>query len=381
MAAPSYTPGQQHALDVLLRKPVKGIGIWLINPMEWVMIDRLAGVPEGTYVKDPVPTYRQMLLACGCNFVDQWIPTNPLSIGAHGYEGGGGQSATTGQKIIKRDGIVIDSPEAAATHLETVAFPRLEKEIAAFDAAACGKEMLDSELKAQADVGPDMLKAPYASPFGRVPHLDYGAYGYENYFMLYALFPELIARHFQLTGEMARLRNTVAARVIVDNRLPPYVRLDHDMADGRGPLVDIRSLEALWFPPFARAIEPLVKAGVTCIWHCDGNLMPMFPGLLEAGVAGFQGFQYEFGMDYEKICQMKTRDGNDLLIIGGVSVTHTLPLGKPADVKRELQWLVKYGPKRGLFLGGSSSITPGVPWENLKTLAEGFRYYREHGRD
>ena len=46
-----------------------------------------------------------------------------------------------------------------------------------------------------------------------------------------------------------------------------------------------------------------------------------------------------------------------------------------------MRWLVKHDPKRGLFLGGSSSITPGVPWENLKTLAEGFRHYRDHGRD
>jgi len=86
-------------------------------------------------------------------------------------------------------------------------------------------------------------------------------------------------------------------------------------------------------------------------------------------------------MDYEKICAMKTRDGEDLLIIGGVSVTRTLPHGTPDDVKKEMQWLVRNGPKRGLFLGASSSIAPGVPWGNLEALIEGFWYYREHGRD
>jgi hypothetical protein len=377
---PTYTPSQQLALDTILRKPVKGIGIWLINPMEWRMIDRLAGLPEGSYQKDPVSVYRQMLINSGCNFVDQWIPKNPLSIGAHGYEGKE-KTSTTGLEVVVRDGVTIDSPEAAATHMETVAFPLFEREIASFDPAAHAKALLEYERKAQAEIGPEMLKAPYANPCGRIPYLDYGCYGYTNYFMAYALFPELIARHFQLRAELFRLHNEVAARVIIENKLPPYVRLDHDMADGRGPLVDIRSLEALWFPEFSRAIEPLVKAGITCIWHCDGNLMPMIPSLLEAGVAGFQGFQYEFGMDYEKICRLKTRDGNDLLIIGGVSVTTTLPHGKPANVKKELQWLVRNGPKQGLFLGASSSITPGVPWENLKTLTEGFRYYREHGRD
>ncbi|NLG36268.1 MAG: hypothetical protein GX548_13040 [Lentisphaerae bacterium] len=369
----------QQALDGILGKPGAGIGICQINPMEWRMIDRIAGVPEGTYQKEPVATYRQMLVNSGCNFLDQWIPTNPLSIGAHGYEGKE-KTATTGLETIVRDGIAIDSPEAGAAHLETKAFPALEQAIASFTPAEWAKKLLDSERQIQAEVGPEILKAPYGSPFGPVPGFAYGTYGYVAYFMMAALFPELIARHFQLQARLARLRNTVAARVIVENRLPPYVRLDHDMADGRGPLMNPGILEAVWFPELARAIEPLVKAGITCVWHCDGNLMPMIPGLLEAGIAGFQGFQYEFGMDYEKICNMKTRDGNDLLIIGGVSVTQTLPLGKPADVKRELQWLVKYGPKHGLFLGASSSIAPGVPWENLKTLVEGFHYYRQHGR-
>ena len=34
----------------------------------------------------------------------------------------------------------------------------------------------------------------------------------------------------------------------------------------------------------------------------------------------------------------------------------------------------------GLFLGGSSSITPGVPHENLRALIEGLAHYRTHGR-
>jgi hypothetical protein len=85
-------------------------------------------------------------------------------------------------------------------------------------------------------------------------------------------------------------------------------------------------------------------------------------------------------MDYEKICQMKTRDGDDLFIIGGVSVTTTIPHGTPQDVRDQMKWLVEKGPKRGLMLGGSSSISTGAPIENIKALCEGFAYYREHGR-
>jgi uroporphyrinogen decarboxylase len=124
----------------------------------------------------------------------------------------------------------------------------------------------------------------------------------------------------------------------------------------------------------------VLKSGVRLLWHCDGNLVDMVPRLLEVGIHGLQGFQYEDGMDYAQICRMKTRAGENLIIMGGVSVTQTLPYGTPDDVKRELAWLVEAGPRSGLFLGTSSSITPGVPWDNLVTLIEGLAHYRVNGR-
>lgn len=89
---------------------------------------------------------------------------------------------------------------------------------------------------------------------------------------------------------------------------------------------------------------------------------------------------YEDGMDYARICRIKTREGEGLIIMGGVSVTRTLPHGTPDDVRRELRRLVENGPETGLFLGASSSITPGVPWKNIETLVEGLAYYRTTGR-
>jgi hypothetical protein len=152
------------------------------------------------------------------------------------------------------------------------------------------------------------------------------------------------------------------------------------MADSRGTLVRPETLDRLWFPHFSRCLDPLLRAGVNLIWHCDGNLMAMVPRLLEVGLAGFQGFQHEDGMDYARICRMKTREGRTPIIIAGASVTRTLPMGSPGDVKRELDWLVEFGPPVGLFLGGSSSIAPGVPWENMVALKEGLAHYRRHGR-
>ncbi len=239
------------------------------------------------------------------------------------------------------------------------------------------REVVAAEAAVQEQLGDVILKVPYSFPF---PFLNYYLYGYEHYFTAYAQYPEVIERDFSACADYCVLANRAAAKAFRQAAWPPYARLDHDMASAGGTLVSIDSLERLWFPHFTRAIEPLIRAGVRAIWHCDGNLMDMVPRLIDAGVRGFQGFEYEHGMDYEKICRMKTREGDPLLIIGGVSVTTTLPFGTPDDVRREIHWLVDNGPEGNLMLGCSSSIAPGVPWPNLKALVDGFKHYRLHGR-
>lgn len=366
------------ALDTIMQKSAKGIPSWGGNIMEHSIIERLAGAAHGNYVRNPVETYLAMKKKMGTSVIDQWIPENPLKMGAHGYEDKTEKGATTGAEQIIRDGILIDSPEAVLQHMETVVFPQLRKAIDEFNEDACIKEFIKKEQTVQALFGTDILKVPYG--VARFPALLYGTYGYESYFMAYALYPEIMEKLFSLQADMHLLRNRALAKAYQIGNFPHLTRLDHDMADSRGTLVDIKSLDKIWFPHFARCLEPLLKSGIKLIWHCDGNLMQMVPRLLDVGLKGFQGFQYEDGMDYEKICKMKAKDGSDLIIIGGVSVTTTLPFGKPEDIKKEMKWLVDNGPKTGLFLGASSSIAPGVPWENIQTLVEGLNYYKKKGR-
>lgn len=373
----------QLALDTIRGKPVQGIPSWCLFLMEHGMIERLADAPPGSYAAAPETTYLAMQRRAGICMIDQYIPTNPLTIGSSGYDSDKPRTATTGLDQIVLDGITIDSPEAVIEHMEKIVFPKKQASLEKIKTdpdyvPKTLKMMQDKEGRIQEEFGGDILKAPYNAV--SFPRLGYNQYGYENYFMAYALYPEAMEKGFALDADIAVIVNRAMAHAFVAGNLPPLNRMDFDMADSRGTLVDIKSLDKLWFPHFARAIEPMLKTDVKLIWHCDGNLMQMVPRLLECGLRGFQGFQYEDGMDYEKICRMKTRDGDNLFIIAGVSVTRTLPMGKPDDVKKEMQWLVAHGPQTGLFLGVSSSVAPGVPWENLKTLVEGFEHYRNHGR-
>lgn len=373
---PTYSRNAQLAYDTLQRENTGGIPTGLIHIMEHSVIERLAAANPGDYRKDPYSVYMRMLENIGVNMVDQMLAENPLSMGDKGYEGGGGGATTGGVPMV--DGIVIDTPEACTEFMERYDFPSLAEKIRDFDEKHAIQDIIASESQSQRLLGPGILKAGYAHL--TFPHLEYYRYGYENYLMAYVLYPDIIDRLFKLQADYAVLKNRAVVKAFQFAGLPLYHRLDHDMADSRGLLVSLKSLKRSWIEQFARSIKPAVDAGFTLLWHCDGNLMELFPDLLDAGVNGFQGFQYEDGMDYVKICRMKDRLGQSLVIQAGVSVTRELPLGKPEDVRNQMRFLVENGPKTGLFLSMSSSCAPGTPWENIHTMVQGLQHYREHGR-
>ena len=366
------------AYAAINREPTKGIPISGMNIMEHAIIDRLAGMPAGSYKKNPNETYLKMQKNIGVCTLCQWIPDNPLSMEAEGYLGAAHGSTTGGEKIYA-DGMQIESPEDAAEHMEKYLIPGLINAIKDFDEAGTVKAVIEYETAVQNELGPEILKTGY----GHIsfPTFFYTLYGYEYYFSAYALYPEIIDRVFTLQGEYSYLRNKAAVKAFLEADLPLYHILDHDMADGKGVLVNVKTLERAWVPAFIKSISPAVEADFTLLWHCDGNLMKLIPYLLEGGVNGFQGFQYEFGMDYPYICALKAKNKKSMVIQAGVSVTRELPMGKPDDVKKQLRELVEYGPKTGLFLGMSSSCVPGTPYENISTALEGMKYYKEHGRN
>lgn len=371
----------QLAWDTIAMKPARGIPSALVHVMDIPLMEEISGHPSGAYRQQPDRVYQDFHRKIGTCEIDQYLADNPLGMSDHGYESDTAHGATTGAERIVCDGILIDSPEAVLRHLEQFQFPSLEKQTAGFDAVSQGllDRLIEGEVTLQKQFGNNILKVPYGGFFS-LPCLRYGQYGYINYFMAYALYPEIMAKDFRLQADLAAKRNAVCAQAILQGNLPRMVRLDHDMTDSRGTLVDIRSLDRIWFPQLARSIQPFLEAGIRLIWHCDGNIMSMVPRLIEVGIRGFQGFQYEDGVDYEAICRMTDRDGEPLMIWAGVSVTRTLPLGTKKDVVEQMKWLVKHGPARGLFLAGSSSIVPGTNRENIRTMLEGLTHYRKNGR-
>jgi len=367
----------QLALDTINRVPTQGIPICTTHIMEHSVIEHFAGTKAGSYVRNPHEVYVRMLERIGVCMVDQYIADNPLSMGNSGYEDEG-LSWAAPVHTVTLDGIVIDTPETVVEHLERFAIPHYQNAVKNFDFKKEEEEAIRIEYEGQRRLGANILKAGYGQLW--FPYLTYTHYSYENYFMAFALYPEVLERHFAVQADYCALHNSAVVSGYIKAGLPLYGRLDHDIADSRGLLTGIKPIETYWLPHFERAIRPAVDAGFRLLWHCDGNLMELFPPLIECGVNGFQGFQYEDGMDYKKICAMKDRNGENLVIIAGISVTRELPMGTPADVKRQADFLVEHGPRTGLFLGFSSSCVPGTPLANIETAIEAMQYYWKHGR-
>jgi len=121
--------------------------------------------------------------------------------------------------------------------------------------------------------------------------------------------------------------------------------------------------------------EPFVDAGVRMIYHCDGDVNPFPQDFLDLGFSGFQGFQYECGMDVYELRKLKPTLGEVPLIFGGLSVARTLPWGTPDDVRREVDYLVDATDGgRGLFLFTSNVTGYEVPPENISA---GYRRVKE----
>ncbi len=249
---PPYSTSAQLAFDTLQRKHTEGIPTGLVHIMQHGIIERLARAAAGDYKKDSYGVYCRMLENVGVNMVDQMLAENPLAMEDKGYEGGGGGATTGGVAVV--DGHVIDTPEACAEHVERTDLPLLERDVRQFDERKTMQDVMVCESQAQRILGPGILKTGYAHLC--FPHLEYYRYGYENFLMAYVLFPDVMDRLFTLQADYAVLKNRAVVKAFQEAGLPLYHRLDHDMADSRGLLVTMKSLERCWVEQFARSIRP-----------------------------------------------------------------------------------------------------------------------------
>jgi hypothetical protein len=210
---------------------------------------------------------------------------------------------------------------------------------------------------------------PITNDWGATPNFQgfYNQYGYEAYLMAIALYPESVGRLYWHSAVVAKKRNEMLVSLIRELDLPPMIFTGQDICNNSGPMCSMDFLRQYYFPQESFALAPLVDAGIRVVRHCDGNIMPMLDDCIRVGYSGFQGFQYECGVDPFAIAKRRSIRDERLLFFAGLNVTRTLPFGTIDDIREEIEYVLDYTDGgKGLFFFTSSSIGPEVPLENIK---------------
>lgn len=266
------------------------------------------------------------------------------------------------------------TPEEVRDHVASLPAPGQVS--AAFDMDSARSEYVREVTEGQRECG-DVLWVPNGI-HRNCAVFDYSwLFGYENYVMALTLYPKAMEQLFAADAERAFLTNRAVAEVTSKHDLVPIVWTGSDACDNRGPFVNPRIMEKIYFPHLCHALSPLREAGITILWHSDGYITPIAPALLRAGVDGFQGLQekIETRVDVAELDGQRTLAGRRPVFVGSVSATVTMPFGTAADVRAEVDRWRKFAVSRGggVLLNFSSSLGPEVPPENIQAFYEANR--------
>ena len=101
--------------------------------------------------------------------------------------------------------------------------------------------------------------------------------------------------------------------------------------------------------------------GLQVIFHSDGNIMDIVDDLVAAGIDGLNPLEKAAGMDVYALRQRYP----ELILVGGLDVTHLLPEGTPHEVRRETRHMItELGSAGRLLIGSSTELGNNVPLAN-----------------
>jgi len=179
--------------------------------------------------------------------------------------------------------------------------------------------------------------------------------------MAYYTQPELINDILQTIGDTAhRVIDRVSAAVQVDQLM-----VHEDMAGRAGPLIGPRQMRQFVAPYYRRIWDLVQSRGARLFWiDSDGDITPILPQLVEAGINVIFPVEPVGGMD---IVKLREQYGTKLAFIGGLD-KHVLRRSHE-EIVAELEYRIPPMVRSGAcMLGLDHRIPNGTP-------IEAYRFY------
>ncbi len=144
-----------------------------------------------------------------------------------------------------------------------------------------------------------------------------------------------------------------------------------DMAHNAGPMFSPSSFERVFLPAYRKMVAAYKKAGAAyVVLHSDGNVLPILDMLVDAGIDGLNPLERRAGMVAE---ELRVRYP-DLVLIGGMCNTQTLPFGSHGEIEAEARRLIDLG-RDGGFIIGTHSVSPEIPLGSFEVYHRACREY------
>ncbi len=150
-----------------------------------------------------------------------------------------------------------------------------------------------------------------------------------------------------------------------------------DYGTQQSQLIDPEQFRAYYKPHFERVLRFIKEKvpGIRLMFHSCGNVRPIIPDLIEAGVDILNPVHVTAtGMEP---VQLKRDFGDDITFWGGgVDTQEILPKGKPEDVKDDVKRNIEaLAPGGGFVFSTVHNIQAEVPPENIQAMLDTLHQY------
>ncbi|MCP4166433.1 MAG: hypothetical protein GY759_11125 [Chloroflexi bacterium] len=139
-----------------------------------------------------------------------------------------------------------------------------------------------------------------------------------------------------------------------------------DIGHQRGPMMKLDIYREFVLPGH-KAMFAAVRenSDAAVFYHTDGSIIPLLPGLIDAGMNCFNTVQT--GARNMDAAELKRRFGKDITFWGGGVDTHRiLPFGTPEQVREDVRRRIQmFGPGGGYVFASIHNILGDVPPENI----------------
>ena len=256
MPSPAMTQRQRldaaFALQPVDRLPT--LGGWIADPAK---VWQLTGASEDEYWSDPIPISIEAYRRLGVDgLLDVNVPSER-----------GGYTLVTKTDLAERARYA--GPEAIVQQVERLPSP--QQVVAQFDEDAVFAQRVSEMNRMQTLCGADLYWCP--ARWEVIPNFEwFRVYGYENYLLALAMYPDHIVRLYRHSAAEASCQAKVVARMVQAGLHPRAMLCGQDICANQGPLVSPEFLREHYFPLVKEAMGPLRDAARSS----SGTVMVMF---------------------------------------------------------------------------------------------------------